>query len=98
MTLIIPKVPSEVPPAPGLSRDRRRIVGGEVRILGVVIMRKLSLWGEKDTARSEQLRARRARMAEERMFDCSRLSIALFRFSVLLSGCFGKSDFVDMGS
>jgi hypothetical protein len=43
MTLIIPKVPSEVPPAPGLSRDRRRIVGGEVRILGVVIVRKLSL-------------------------------------------------------
>jgi hypothetical protein len=45
-------------------------------------------------------------MAEERMFDCSRLSIALFRFSVLLRyqvckwtfGCFGKSDFVDMGS
>jgi hypothetical protein len=43
----IPPIPSEVPLAPGLSRGERRILGEEVRMLGVVAVTKSRSSGER---------------------------------------------------
>jgi hypothetical protein len=61
MIPMIPPIPSEVPLAPGLSRGERRILGEEVRILGVVEVTKPSSSGERASASGEKLEMKRVR-------------------------------------
>lgn len=61
MIPMIPPIPSEMPLAPGLSRGERRILGEEVRMLGVVEVTKPSSSGERASASGEKLETKKVR-------------------------------------